>query len=75
MRLLRFVITGLAVVASLLGALALVVIGFVVFVLLRLFGRPAALPRFQRPVRPGPARPTYSNRDEVIDVTATRVND
>lgn len=75
MRLLRFVITGLAVVASLLGALALVVIGFVVFVLLRLFGRPAALPRFQRPARFGPARPAYSNRDEVIDVTTTRVND
>jgi|JI8StandDraft_1071087.scaffolds.fasta_scaffold274066_2 hypothetical protein len=75
MRLLRFVITGLAVVASLLGALALVVIGFVVFVLLRLFGRPAALPRFQRPARSGPARPAYSNRDEVIDVTTTRVND
>ena len=75
MRLLRFVITGLAVVASLLGALALVVIGFVVFVLLRLFGRPAALPRFQRPARCGPARPAYGNRGEVIHVTATRVND
>lgn len=75
MRLLRFVITSLAVLASLIGALALVMIGFVVFVLLRLFGRPAALPRFQRPARPNPARPAYSNRDDVIDITTTRVND
>lgn len=76
MRLLRFIVTSLAVAASLIGALALVVIGFVVFVLLRLFGRPAAKPRFQaRFNRQTAARPAYSNRDDVIDVTATKVNE
>lgn len=74
MRLLRFIVTSLAVVASLVGALALVVIGFFVFVLLRLFGRPAVPPRFQRVPR-NPAPPAYSSRDEVIDVTATTVKD
>ena len=74
MRLLRFVVTALALAASLVGALVLVAIGFLVFVLLRLFGRPATRPRFQRMAR-NPARPAYSNRDDVIDVTATRVND
>ncbi len=75
MRLLRFVITSLAVIASLIGALALVTIGFIVFALLRLFGRPATRPRFQRMAPRSSTRPAYSNRDEVIDVTATRVND
>lgn len=74
MRLLRFIVTSLAVAASLIGALALVVIGFIVFVLLRLFGQAAVRPRFQRVPRQ-PARPAYSNRDDVIDVTATQVKD
>ena len=74
MRLLRFIVTSLALAASVVGALVLVTIGFVVFVLLRLFGRPAARPRFERVTR-NPARPAYSNRDDVIDVTATKVND
>ena len=73
MRLLRFVITSLAVLAGLIGALALVVIGSVAFVLLRLFGRPAVRPRFKRPVRANPTRPAYSSRDEGIDVVATEV--
>jgi hypothetical protein len=72
MRLLRFIVTSLALVASLIGAFALVAIGFVVFVLLRLFGRPAARPRFPRVSR-DPARPAYAQRDDVIDVTATAV--
>lgn len=76
MRLLRFIVTSLAVVASLIGALALVVIGFIVFVLLRLFGRPAAKPRFQaRFTRQTAARPAYSNRDDVIDVATTPAKD
>ncbi len=75
MRLLRFVITSLAVLASVIGALALVTIGFFVFPFLRLFGRPATLPRFQRMAPRPAARPAYSSRDDVIDVTATRVKD
>ena len=73
MRLLRFVFTSLAVMAGLLGALAVVAIGFVVFVLLRLFGRPAMRPQFRRPARHHPTRPAYSARDDVIDVVATEV--
>lgn len=76
MRLLRFIVTSLAVIASLIGALALVIIGLFVFVLLRLFGRPAVKPRFQaRFNRQTAARPAYSDRDDVIDVTATPVKD
>jgi hypothetical protein len=74
MRLLRFIVTSLALAASVVGALGLATIGFVVFMLLRFFGRPAARPRFQRRPR-HPARPAYSNRDDVIDVTATPVKD
>jgi len=75
MRIVRFVITSLAVFAGLMGALAMVGIGFFVFVLLRIFGRPASLPRFQRRAPATPTRPAYSDRDDVIDVTATRVKD
>ncbi len=75
MRLLRFIITSLAVVAGLIGAFALVVIGSIAFVLLRLFGRPATAPRFRRPASANPARPAYSNRDDVIDVVATEVKE
>ncbi len=76
MRLLRFIMTSLALLAAMIGGVALVTIGFIVFVLLRLFGRPAAMPRFQvRTARTAPARPAYSSRDDVIDVTATQVKD
>jgi len=75
MRLLRFVITSLAVIASLIGALALVMIGFIVFVFLRLFGRKAAMPRFQRSVSRTPTRPAYSSKDEVIDIESTPVKE
>lgn len=68
MRLVQFVIASLVVVAGLVGALLLVAVGFVIFVLRRLFGRPAAMPRFQRPVRPAATRPAYSGRDGVIDI-------
>jgi hypothetical protein len=75
MRLLRFIITSLAILAGLIGALALMMIGFVVFVLLRLFGRPATRPQFRRPARTNPARPAYSTRDDVIDVVTTEVKE
>jgi hypothetical protein len=75
MPLLRFIFTSLAVLAGLIGALALMMIGFVVFVLLRLFGRPATRPQFRRPSRPNPARPAYSARDDVIDVVTTEVKE
>jgi|GEM_PF-3248884 len=68
MRFVQFVIASLVVIAGLVGALLLVAVGFVLFVLRRLFGRPAAMPRFQRPIRPATARPTYSGRDDVIDI-------
>jgi hypothetical protein len=74
MRLLRLVITVLAVAATFVGGLALVAIGFVVFVLLRLFGRPANRPRFQSASR-RPTRTANFGAGEVIDVAATRVND
>ena len=75
MRLLRFIITSLAVLAGLIGALAVVAIGFVVFVLARLFGRPATRPQFRRSAQPNPARPAYSTRDDVIDVVTTEVKE
>jgi hypothetical protein len=74
MRLLRLIVTALAVAATLVGGLALVAIGFAAFVVLRLFGRPATRPRFHHMPR-NPARPAYSNRDDVIDVTATPVKE
>ena len=73
MRLLRLVITSLAVMAGLIGAVALMTIGLVAFGLARFFGRPAARPQFRRPVRSQPARPAYSTRDVVIDVVTTDV--
>ena len=68
MRFVQFVIASLVVIAGLVGALLLAAFGFVFFVVRRLFGRPAAMPRFQRPVRPAAARPTHSGRDDVIDI-------
>jgi len=75
MRILQFIIASLVVIAGLAGGLLLVAVGFVLFVLRRLFGRPAAMPRFQRPGRPRPARPAYASRDEVIDVVTTPAKD
>ena len=75
MRLFRFIVTSLAVIAGLIGAVALMTLGLVAFGLARLFGRPAARPQFRRPVRFHPARPAYSTRDDVIDVVTTEVKD
>ncbi len=69
MRFFQFIVASLIVIAGLVGGLLLVAVGFVIFVVRRLFGRPAAaVPRFQRTVRPATARPAYSGRDDVIDI-------
>jgi len=73
MRFVQFVIASLVVIAGLVGALLLVVVGFVLFVLRRLFGRPAAMPQFQASFRRAPGRPASPRRDDVIDVIATDV--
>jgi hypothetical protein len=72
-RILRVIVTSLAVLAGLVGAAVVMTIGVLVYSLLRMFGRPARRPRFQ----PGPARarPAYATKDEVIDVTATDVKE
>lgn len=75
MRCVQFVIASLVVIAGLVGALLLVAVGFAFFVVRRLFGRPAAMPRFQASIRRTSARPADSNRADVIDVTATEVKD
>jgi hypothetical protein len=72
-RIVRFIVTGLAVVAGLIGAMVVMALGFIVFLFLRLFGRPATRPRFQ--TGSARARPAYSPKDDVIDVTATDVKD
>lgn len=68
MRFVQFVIASVVVIAGLVGALLLVAFGSVLFVVRRLFGRPAARPHFQRPGRTAAARPVYSGRDDVIDI-------
>lgn len=73
MRFVRLIATSLAVIAGLIGAAVVMALGLVVYLCLRMFGRPARRPQFQ----PGPARarPAYSTKDDVIDVTATDVKD
>lgn len=76
MRLFQFLITSLVVIAGLIGAAVLVVLGLVLYVLNRLFGRTTTMPRFQasfRTSRPMPPRP--ASRADVIDVVATEVKD
>ncbi len=64
-------------IAGLIGTVFLVGFGLVVFVLSRLFGRPAQMPRFQasfRTSRPGAAARSERRADpSVIDVEATEV--
>ena len=73
MRIIRVIVTSVAVLAGLIGAAAVMTIGVLVYAFLRMFGRPAQRPRFQ----PGPARarPAYAAKDEVIEVTATDVKE
>ena len=78
MRLLSLLLTGLIVVAGLVGAVFLMGFALVLFILRRLFGRPAATPHFQwsarTSMRPGPAaRPTHRADPNVIDVETTEV--
>ena len=68
MRIVQIIIASLVVAAGLIGALLLVAFGFVIFVLRRMFGQSATLPRFPRPVRPVPTRPAPGGRDDVIDI-------
>lgn len=78
MRLLNLLLAGLIVVAGLIGALFLMALGFISFVLRRLFGQPAPAPTFQWSARVngrqagGQTRRTDPN---VIDVVATEVKD
>jgi hypothetical protein len=76
-RILRLLITSLVILAGLFGALLLMIIGLVSFLLSRLFGRAAPMPRFQasfRTARPGQPR-TRPPAGDVIDVVATEVKD
>jgi hypothetical protein len=77
MRILRFLITSLIVIAGLVGAALLVVLGLVVFAFNRLFGRTTPMPRFQASFRTSrPAQPrTPQAQGDVIDVIATDVKD
>jgi hypothetical protein len=76
MRFLRFLIAGLVILAGLIGAALLVVVSFVFFVLNRLFGRPAAMPRFRATFHTSrPVPPRAAQRDDVIDVVTTDVVD
>lgn len=75
--LIRFILTSLIVVAGLIGAVFLMLFGLVIFVLNRLFGRAAPMPRFPasfRTARPGQSR-TRQPAGDVIDVVATEVKD
>jgi hypothetical protein len=76
MRFLRLLIAGLVILAGLVGAALLVVVGFVFFLLNRLFGRPTAMPRFRATFHTSrPVPPCTSQREDVIDVVTTDVVD
>ena len=75
MPVLRLLFSALAVVVGIVIACFILALGFVMFLLQRLFGRPAAMPRFQR-VNPRPAASTTrASTGDVIDVEATPVKD
>lgn len=76
MSVLRVLITSLIVVAGLIGAALLMVVGFVIFVLNRLFGRAAPMPRFQTSFQTSPPpQKRAPPQGDVIDVVATDVKD
>lgn len=76
MRFLRLLFTSLFVLAGLVGAALLVILGLFIFALNRLFGRPAAMPRFRATVHTSrPTPPRAAHRGDVIDVVATEVKD
>jgi hypothetical protein len=72
---LRLLFASLAVLAGLFGALLLAVVGFVFFVFRQMLGRPAVMPRFQKPAGPTFVRPTPAGHGDVIDVVATEVKE
>lgn len=75
MPVLRLLFSALAVLAGIVIALFILALGFVMFLLQRLFGRPAVMPQFRR-VNPRPAAPpTRVSTSDVIDVEATPVKD
>jgi hypothetical protein len=75
MPVLRILFSALAVVVGIVIACFILALGFVMFLLQRLFGRPATMPRFQR-VNPRPAASaTRVPAGDVIDVEATPVKE
>jgi hypothetical protein len=77
MRVFNFIISAVLLAVGVAAGLCLLLVGLFVFALRRLFGRSAAMPRFQRvgpAPRPTTTRPAYTHRD-VIDVEATPVKD
>jgi len=76
MPVLRILFSALAVVVGIVIACFILALGFVMFLLQRLFGRPAAMPRFQRVHPRAATRPTTQvPTGDVIDVEATPVKD
>lgn len=75
MPVLRILFSALAVIVGILIALFILAVGFVMFLLQRLFGRPAVMPQFRR-VNPRPAASTTRvSSGDVIDVEATPVKE
>jgi len=73
MSVLRLLLSALMIVGGIVIALLVMAVGLFVFLLQRLIGRPATMPRFQRVNRRPPTQP--NQRDEVIDIDATPVKD
>ena len=75
MPVLRILFSAMAVVVGIVIACFILALGFFMFLLQRLFGRPAAMPRFQR-VTPRPAASaTRVPAGDVIDVEAIPVKE
>ena len=75
MPVLRLLFSALAVIVGIVIACFILAVGFVMFLLQRLFGRPAAMPQFRR-VNPRPAaNATRVPAGDVIDVEATPVKE
>jgi hypothetical protein len=76
MRLVKALITGIALLLSLFVGAILVTIGLIIFFLRRLLGRPATMPVFRgATVRATPPRQPRMDQGDVIDVVATEVKD
>lgn len=71
MQFLRLLIAGIVVVIGLLAALAVMLIGVIIYTFQRLRGRPAIRPAFRRPA--SPARPRPMRTADVIDVEVTEI--